>query len=465
MKALLADEVKNVLRAEAKTAIRKGLITGVTIDSRAVGAGNLFVAIRGERFDGHDFITEAVGAGAFAVLIDRNVPLSDAIKQSGAVVLKVEDTIKAMGGLARFYRRNLCSGVHVVAVTGSNGKTTVREMIYHVLSKYKKGHRSPRNFNNNIGVPLTIFGIESDYEFAVLEIGSNAPGEVAELSRIAEPDVAVITSVGPSHLEGLKDVDGVSVEKVSIVVGLKERGLIVCGTDHQPTLEKARTLGRHVITFGLDANCDVFASNVRREDGGIRFETNDRYEVWLPMVGLHNVKNALAALAVVRRLGVSSQQFASAMEDFQPVPGRMVCKKVNGITIIDDTYNANPVSMAAAVKELCDFEQACRRVLVCGDMGELGQASGQYHQQLGRDVAGSNIDLLLTVGPQAALTADAALEAGMGRADIMRCKDSKRMARLIKSMLFDGDVVLVKGSRVMEMEKVIVSLQRWKGRT
>ena len=465
MKAILLEEVKNVLRAELKTPLRKGRITRVTTDSRQVKAGDLFVALRGERFDGHDFIDAAVRAGAQAVLIDRNVPLSEEVKQTGVVVMQVEDTVQALGALARFYRRNLCGSVNVVAVTGTNGKTTVREMIYHVLSRFKKGHRSPRNYNNNIGVPLTIFGIEAEHDFAVVEIGTNAPGEVATLSRIAEPDIAVITRVGPSHLDGLKDIEGVSVEKVSIVVGLKEHGVLVCGVGHPPTLERAESLGRHVIKFGLDTKCDVYAEKVERDKGGVRFVTNDRCEVRLGILGVHNVNNALAALAVVRRLGITSEQFSEAMKDFKPAKGRMECREVHGITVIDDSYNANPVSMTAALEELVNFPQAKRRVFVVGDMYELGEKSEQFHRELGRNIAGEGIELLLTVGPKGAQVAESALEAGMGRGSIMRCKNSKRMARLIKSMLYDGDVVLVKGSRAMEMENVIVSLDRWKGRT
>ncbi|MCK4629766.1 MAG: UDP-N-acetylmuramoyl-tripeptide--D-alanyl-D-alanine ligase, partial [Sedimentisphaerales bacterium] len=385
-------------------------------------------------------------------------------KQAGVVIMQVEDTVRALGALARFYRRNLCGSVNVVAVTGTNGKTTVREMIYHVLSRFKKGHRSPRNYNNHIGVPLTIFGIEAEHDFAVVEIGTNAPGEVAALSRIAEPDIAVITRVGPSHLEGLKDVEGVSVEKVSIVAGLKEHGVLVCGVNHPPTLERVKALGKHLIKFGLDTKCDVYAEKIERDKNGVRFVTNDRCEIRLGMLGVHNVNNALAALAVVRRLGITSEQFSQSLKDFKPAKGRMECKEVNGITIIDDSYNANPVSMTAALEELVNFPQAKRRVFVAGDMYELGEESDEFHRELGRKIARKGVELLLTVGPRGAQVAEAALEAGMGRGSIMRCKNSKRMARLIKSMLFNGDVVLVKGSRAMEMEKVIVSLDRWKGR-
>ena len=463
MKALLAEEVKNAVRAVLKTELRKGLITGVTTDSRQVKPGDLFIALRGEHFDGHIFIEEAVTAGAKAILVDRNIPLTETLRQAEVIVLKVDDTREALGLLARFYRRNLLRGVRIVGITGTNGKTTTREMIYGAMIRYKSGYRSPSNFNNDIGVPLTLLGIEPDHEFAVVEMGSSAPGEIAALSRMAEPDVAVITHVGPGHLEGLRDVDGVSMEKVSITAGLKDHGIVICGLDHEPTLDRIRAQGQHMISFGLEEKADVCAFDVELEPGRMRFTTNDRAVVDVPIGGIHNVKNALAALAVCRRLGITSRQFADAMRQFQPVPGRMRTIDAKGITIIDDSYNANPASMTAAMLELSNCKEAGRRILVMGDMYELGSESQKYHRELGRAIAQSNIDVLYAVGPQAVWTAQAALQAGMGRANVQKSITSKRLARLIKSMLRDEDVILVKGSRAMKLELVVQALERYRG--
>jgi len=463
MKPLLLDEVKHAVRAELKTPLGKGLIKRVCTDSRQIEPQDLFVALHGERYDGHDYVNAAIAAGTRAVMIDRNMPVPENAEARNTCVMKVNDTLEALGLLARFYRRSLRHSVQVIAVTGSNGKTTTREMIYHTLSKFKKGYRSPHNYNNQIGVPLTLLGIDSDHDFAVVEIGANAPGEVAQLSRICEPNIAVITHIGPTHLEGFKNLDGVSTEKVSIVVGLQEHGVVVCGIDHPPTLDRLRTLGRHIITFGLDNHADVSGGNVRRIHGQVRFDTNDRAEVRLPIAGIHNVKNALAALAVVRRLGISSAEFARAMTDFEGAQRRMACNHVNGITIIDDCYNASPSSMSAALAELNSITEAARRIFVVGDMFELGDSSELYHRQLGADIANSKVDLLLTVGSRAAWTAEAALEAGMGRNSIQRAISSKRLARLIKSMIRDQDTILVKGSRAMKMELVVEALQRYRG--
>ncbi len=464
MKPLLLEEIKQAVRGELKTSVEKGLVTSVTTDSRNVPPNSLFVALRGERFDGHDFIADAIAAGARAVLMDRNIPIPEDWAARGVCVMKVGDAVAALGDLARFYRRSLGHRVTVIAVTGSAGKTTTREMIYHALSKYKKGHRSPNNYNNQIGVPLTLLGIEPEHEFAVVEMGTNAPGEIATLSRIAEPDIAVITHVGASHLEKLGSVDGVSVEKVSISAGLKERGVLVCGASHPGTLDRVRALGRHVITFGLEEDMDVRGFHVIQEPGKVRFEISDHTEIVIPVGGIHNVENALAALAVVRRMGLTSREFAAAMTDFKGAKHRMEYLSVNGITIIDDCYNANPSSMRMALQELCSHKKAMRRVLVVGDMYELGEAAEQAHMELGRKVAASNVDILFAVGPHAAITAITAIESGMPRGQVQRSITSKRLARLIKSMIFEGDVILVKGSRAMQMEKVVESLSRFRGR-
>jgi len=454
MKPLLLDEIKHAVHGELKTSVEKGLITSVTTDSRNVQPNSLFVALRGEKYAGQDYSGAALQAGAQAVLRDRNIPS----------IMKVRDTVAELGDLARFYRRSLGHRVTIIAVTGSAGKTTTREMIYHVLSKYKRGHRSPNNYNNQIGVPLTLFGIEPDHEFAVVEMGTNAPGEIATLSRIAEPDIAVITHVGASHLEKLGDVDGVSVEKISISAGVKDRGVLVCGSSHAGTLDRVRALGRHVITFGLGEDMDVRGFNVVHEPGRVRFETSDHSEIVIPVGGIHNVENALGALAVVRRMGLTNREFAAAIADFKGPRRRMEYLSVNGITIIDDCYNANPSSMQMAVQELCSHKKAMRRVLVVGDMYELGESTERAHVELGRKIAASNVDILFAVGPQAAITALTAIESGMPRGQVQRSLTSNRLARLIKSMIFEGDVILVKGSRAMQMEKVVDSLNRFRGR-
>lgn len=463
MKPILLHEIRNALHGELKTDVQKGLVSGVSIDSRRIKPGDLFIALRGKNYDGHDYVIDAVKGGAKAILIDRNLPLADELKSGDVCVLKVDDTLLALGELARYYRKSLGHGVAVIAITGSNGKTTTREIIHHVLRKNRKGHRSPHNYNNAVGVPMSIFGIEPDHDFAVLEVATNAPGEIANLSRIAQPDIAVITGIAPSHLEGLKSIEGVCEEKSAIVTGLADRGVVICGADYPPLLEKLKPLGSPLIQFGIDVEADIVGTEVERTDAGIRFTTNDRCEISLPITGMCNVKNALAALAVVRRMGMTSSDFAEAISDFTAVPQRMSVHQVNGITIIDDTYNANPASMASAMEELEHYTKARRRVFICGDMNELGDAAEDYHVELGQKIAQSTIGLLLATGPLATVAANAALKQGMGQSAVQKSISSKRLARLVKSLIMDEDVIMVKGSRSMEMEKVVDSLKRYRG--
>ncbi|MBN2212036.1 MAG: UDP-N-acetylmuramoyl-tripeptide--D-alanyl-D-alanine ligase [Sedimentisphaerales bacterium] len=464
MKPFLAEEIKQITHAELLTPLGRGLVTGVSTDSRRIKPGDLFVALRGEHFDGHDFIDQAVTAGAKTVLVEGKPVLSEFLRIQGTCVMRVNDTIKALGELARSYRRGLEHSITMIAVTGSNGKTTTREMIYHVLSRRRKGHRSPASYNNAVGVPLTLFGMEPDNDFAVVELGSSAPGEIAELSRITEPDIAVITSVSATHLEGLKTVDQVSREKLSVVAGLTNRGALVCPTDHDLTLERALSLGRQIITFGLEPGAAVSAHDIAWAPGSISFETNDRCRIELPLAGIHNVRNALAALATVRRLGVTSAEFAQAVKDFQPIDARMVIKHINGLVVIDDSYNANPASMSAALTELVRHRRpGGRLIMVCGDMCELGVEAQRYHSELGRQIAAAKIDLLFTVGDLAAIAATSAVEMGMPRGLVQRAINSRRLARLIKASLRDGDVICVKGSRAMKMETIIKSMERYRG--
>ena len=463
MKPLLIDEIKVALRAELKTANPHSLIKAVSIDSRTIRPGELFVAIRGENFDGHDFIDQAIENGAPAVIVERNLPLSDLAKRHETCIMKVTDTLEALGELAKFYRRSLGHQITVIAVTGSNGKTTTRRMIHHVLSTKKPGYQSPANFNNQIGLPLTILATGPEHEFVVVEMGSSEPGEIEKLSKIAAPDIAVITNIGRAHLEKLKDLAGVSREKTSIVTGLQDRGVVICSNQHAATLEKVRSFGKQVISFGVDGPADVSATQIQQQAGKLTFLTNDRCPVALALAGRHNVSNALAALAVSRRMGLTSLQFAEAIKTFEPAKGRFQYMDACGITIIDDSYNANPDSMAAAVAELIADKDHRRKIIVIGEMCELGEDSPQIHRELGRLIAQSPISVMFAIGPMAAGAAGAAIAAGMARGDVQCSVSSKRLARLIKSSLRDGDIILVKGSRAMQTEQVVESLKRYKG--
>jgi len=461
MKPLMISEIKQLLRAILVNIPPKGVITGVSIDSRTCAEGDLFIAIPGENFDGHDYVDQAVAAKCAAIVVEKAPENASALD---ACVMVVENTIEALGKIAKYYRRTLGCAVSVIGVTGSCGKTTTRSMIYHVLSQFKQGCQSPKNYNNNIGVPLTLLSVGRDDDFVVVEMGSNHPGEIAALSHIVEPDLAVITSVGPSHLEGLGSVSGVIDEKAAITAGMSPSGQVFCFNDKGLLIEKMRGLVQPVVSFSLEDCSDIFAKEIKRTVKGVRYVTNDNVKVKLHVDGRHNIANSLAALCVARRLGISSEAFAGAMATYSPPAGRMQRIKLDEIMLIDDTYNANPASVRAAVDTLSSMKQASRRILVLGDMNELGEASHNYHKLLGRYIASlGNIDMLFTVGAKAATIANEAINSGMRIGTVQRCVSSQRLARLIKTHIHNDDIVLVKGSRALEMEKVIVSLKRFKG--
>ena len=455
MRPILTDEIKLAINAVMKTKMKKALIHDVSIDSRESQTDKIFFAIRGERFDGHSFIDQVVHNGATAVVVDRDIAITPIMHDREVVVYKVQDTVEALGRLAKYYRSQMIGAVQIIAVTGSNGKTTVREMIHHVLSTKYKSSQSPRNFNNAIGVPLSLISVEHDQDYAVIELGTNAPGEIHYLSGIAQPDIAVITSVGPSHLEGLKSIDGVCAEKASIASGLKRGGTVVCCSSAPDAITRLQHGNYKIVTFGLNRESHVHAVNIKTgPDGNITFETNDRCTISLPIPGRHNVSNALAALAVCRRMDITTEEFAEAIKSFNAVGGRLNIQKIGEMTVIDDSYNANPASMAAAL-DVLDELSGRRRIFCCGDMGELGELAKGHHHKLGDAIALSKTDILLTAGELSKETANAAVDAGLSRNDVFSFDNSEQAAVKLVEIARPDDIILVKGSRMMKMENIV----------
>ena len=455
MRPILTDEIKIAINAVMKTKMSKALIHDVSIDSREPQTDKIFFAIRGERFDGHSFINKVIHDGASAIVVDRDIAITPLMKDKEIVVYKVNDSIEALGKLAKYYRSKMIGAVQVIAVTGSNGKTTVREMIHHTLCSKYKSSQSPRNFNNAIGVPLSILSVEHEQDFAVIELGTNAPGEIHYLSLIAQPDIAVITSVGPSHLEGLKSIDGVCAEKSSIVSGLKKGGTVICCSSAPDAITRLQHSSFKIVTFGLNRDSDVHAVNIQTgSDGNVSFDTNDRCRITLPIPGKHNVSNALAALAVCRKMDITTELFAKTIKSFNAVGGRLNIQKYGDMTVIDDSYNANPSSMAAALDVMDDLS-AKRRIFCCGDMGELGTQSEEHHRKLGDAIAMSKTDILITAGELSRETANAAVSSGLSSNDVFSFDDSNLAAEKMIEIAAAGDIVLVKGSRMMKMENIV----------
>lgn len=425
---------------------------GVCTDTRSLEPGALFFALRGPRFDGHDYLSEAMHRGAAGVVVDSTVDLSAEVPTSA--VLGVDDPQAALGRLGA-YLRSRWNG-HLVAVTGSCGKTTTKEILGRVLGDPEDVLVSPGTENNAIGVPRVLAGLQPSHRFAVVEMGTSSPGEIAYLTELAEPDVAVITGVGAAHLEGLTDLDGVAREKAAILEGGGADRIAVLNGD-DPHVRALGALaqgmsGLQCIYFGLGAGCDVRAASIECGGMGMRFKIDGR-RVRLPMLGVHNVRNALAAYAVARELGVTPAEVGERLEALAPIAQRLEPFRALDALIIDDTYNANPPSMRAALHVLQQVDEPGRRILVAGDMKELGLGAEVLHREIGKAASDSGIDVLWAVGPLATFYLEGAREAG-ARCDMEWFPNTASAADALPHVLQPGDVVLVKGSRSMGLEAV-----------
>jgi len=437
---------------------------GISTDTRHLRPGELFVALRGERHDGHAFVAEALRRGAGGVLVDR----AEAGAVSGllaasreAAGIAVADTLRALGDLARFHRRRR-RRAFVLAITGSNGKTTTRRMAAAVLGRRFAVLEPERNWNNLVGVPLTLFRLEPTHEAAVLELGTNRPGEIARLTEICTPEAGLITNIGPAHLEGLGSLEGVLAEKSALVRGLPAGGRAVLNADDPRLLRLARECGREVLLFGLHPEARVRAAEIALEPGGTAFELvteAGRARVRLPAPGAFLVGNALAAAAAGRLLGLSPEEIASGLAAFRPVPGRLELRRLpGGVTVIDDTYNANPASVEAAVETLRALRGAARGLLVLGEMRELGPAAAALHREMGRLAARSGAARLYACGPWREEVAAGAVAAGLAAASVVT-GSREEIGAALAAEVRAGDWVLVKGSRAAGMEAIVALLE------
>lgn len=425
-------------------------VLGVSIDSRTARAGDLFITISGENFDGHQFLRQAGEAGCVGAIVDRDRPPTGAVAElfSGGIV-GVRDTRRALGDLAAWHRRRCRTSV--MAVTGSNGKTTVKRMIHHILSRQATGSCSRKSFNNDIGVPLSLLDVGCGDDYVVCEVGSSGPGEVLRLARICGPDVAVITNIGPTHLEKLGSIERVAAEKASLLAGLKPGGLAVVWGDSELLRRAAGGYDARQVYFGTSDACDLRVTGFESDGPRQRFQLNGRIWVDLPLPGRHNAVNALAAIATAQRFGVSQDDAAAALGDFEAVEMRLEWIDAGCGTIVNDAYNANPDSVLAGALAIAACK-ARRRVMIVGDMRELGDSAEQLHRQTGRRIAATAVHLLIGVGAMGGLIAESAAQEGMAGETFASVDEALRK---VPSMLAAGDLVLVKGSRAMAMERLI----------
>lgn len=441
---------------------------GVSTDSRTVEAGNLFVALRGDRFDGHDFLAKAAEKKAAGFVVKAGTRLAGAAcGGEDLFVVAVADTLRALGDLARHWRDHF--KLPVIAVTGSSGKTTTKDMIGAVLSRGRKSLVSPGNWNNLVGVPKALFGIREDHEAAVIEMGTNRMGEIGRLAEIARPTVGVITTIGRAHLEGFGTLDRVAEEKGSLFRGMDPAGTIVVNEDDARILKAAAPWGGKRITFGVHGQADVGAEDmVIDSTGGTRFTLrvgSFRGSLFLPFFGRSNVGNALAAAAACRAAGLDPREILEGLGEARPVPGRLtVSGLAGGAFLVDDTYNANPDSLRAALAALEDVRGGGRLYLLLGDMLELGEEAGTLHREAGREIGKLGVESLLLAGTLAEWTAAGAEEAGTGREKVVFVTEPAEAVSFFRGRLRKGDWILVKGSRGMRMESFCEALRSAFGR-
>ena len=429
--------------------------TGVSTDSRTTKAGDCFFAIPGEHFDGHDYVSDALAKGAVCAVVSKDI---NGENHAGKCALKVHDTIKALGDLAREYRRQ--AGFKVVAITGSVGKTTTRQIIYQALSQHFRVFQTPKNFNNNIGLPLTLLGADQNDHIAIAELGSNHPGEIAYLTRIALPDIAVITNVYPAHLAGFGNLQTIIQEKLSISEGLARDGILIINADFDQLVSACRTKGANFITFGKSNGSDYQARNIA-SDGLTSSFTIDGTRVYLPLAGPGNVENALTAWAVCSQFGLTIDDFAQAVKNLPAVPMRAELMQIGTLTVLNDCYNANPASMKNALDILRNLnpDKKHRLVFICGDMAELGQQAEPLHTELAASIAQVQVQLLLAVGKFAKITAEATKRNAEYDLRTKCFEDALSACNNLQDSIKDYDIILVKGSRTAKLEMAVEKLK------
>jgi len=423
----------------------------VGTDTRSLEAGQTFVALRGERFDGHEFLSDAVGRGAACLCVDREDRLPAAGPSPTVAVVVVENTLDALAALGRAARARLACPV--IAVTGSCGKTTVKEMLGQILIRHLCGRTPRASFNNPVGVPLTLLDAEPSDEFVLCELGTNAPGEIAHLAEMTRPTVGIVTLVAAVHLEGLGTLEGVAEEKAALVEAIPPDGVAILNADDERVAAMAGRCRGRVVTVGMTWEADLQAGHLIQTDHGLYFTATGSAGFEIPVLGRHQAVLALAAAAAARELGISLEESAAALRDFRPPPMRLAVEEAGGVVVVNDAYNANPGSMRVALDLLALWPDR-RKVFFCGDMLELGPGSRTHHEQLGQAIAASHVARLVCVGVESRVTAEAAVAAGLAAEDVTSAPDADTAAALASQIIADGDLVLVKGSRAVHMETV-----------
>ncbi|MSR37715.1 MAG: UDP-N-acetylmuramoyl-tripeptide--D-alanyl-D-alanine ligase [Planctomycetes bacterium] len=426
---------------------------GVTTDSRGDCTGKLFVALRGENYDGHDHVADAIRKGARGLIVSKPLHEIPGMDRSGpAFVVRVSDTSRALLELGAEHRRR--NRAKVIGITGSCGKTTTKEWLGEVLSTGMSTVRSPASFNNQVGVPLTLFSIRPETRAAVVEIGTNAPGEIGMLTAVARPDIGIVTCVAPAHLEGLGSIEGVAREKGELPMGLDESGIaILNGDDPRCRAMQGNTRAR-VKFIAIDQQADWFATDLVHHAFGTTFKLQGTRPVTVPGVGTHSVYNSLFVIAAATELGMSEDAVLQALANVAPAARRLEPKYKAGVTVLDDTYNMNPASAHAGLQALAGMPGKGRRIVVFGEMRELGSDSYVLHQLLGHEVARSSLDMFIAVGAAEPIAAGA-IAAGMKPETVHRAACIEDALQLLLNEVRPLDRILCKASRKVGLDLLV----------
>ncbi len=453
-KCLSISDILAATQGELLRGNSASVFTGVCINSRSIKPGELFWTLRGDRFDSHQFVVEAIVKGAAGAVVGQNFPLFSPWPMD-QILIRVADRLQALQETARYLRQQF--RVPLVAVTGSNGKTSTKEMIASILSCRGQVLKTEGNLNNLIGLPLTLCRLSSKIDFVALELGMNALGEIRKLTKICQPDIGVITNIGPAHIGHLGSMEEISRAKGELFEELGPGSVAVVNNDDPYCRNLAKCAGK-VITFGLGKGADIWAENIRQKDH-LAFTMHidgESLPITIPLIGRHNVYNALAAASAVRALNISPSFIRQGLKKVALPPMRMSQLKCReGFTIINDAYNANPVSLSMAIETLVRGKGKGRAILVLGDMLELGNDAEKFHREVVHTRAFNRIDFLFTFGQLAHLIGEEALAKGMKKEHVFLDFNHQEIAKNLKTLLVKGDSVLVKGSRGTGMERVV----------
>ncbi len=437
-------------------------VSGISIDSRTVSVGDLFIPLKGNT-DGHAYISDALKNGALGFLVESSAYQREKLSKLNRAqfAVEVKDSLEALQNIAAHYRTKLSA--RVIGVTGSTGKTTTKDMLNCVLSQKKRVVCTDRNYNNEIGVPLTIFRADSETEVLIIEMAMRGKGQIKELAEIAKPNIGVVTNIGQAHIELLGSEEMIALAKAELVESIPVGGVVVLNADDLWTPNIIDFARSRVITYGI-ARGDVRGSEIDVDELGrasFRLEIGKSlaYVVRLSIPGKHNVYNALAVAAVALQMGLSPDDIRIGLSKCRPSSMRMeIFSTLDNVLILNDAYNANPASMQAALLTLVDISTEGRHVAVLGDMLELGQVSNEAHKQVGEIVASLGINVLVAVGEESQVIAESAIKAGMNSKFVITCRNSDTAAEILKQLTMPGDVVLVKASRGIGLEKVVKAL-------